>query len=88
MQKQYIRFKIKALPKDFTVEEIVDLPFARRGDFCVYRLEKSGWNTVGILLKLAKELKIPYKNFSYGGKKDRHAFTIHYVTIRKLTLAK
>jgi tRNA pseudouridine13 synthase len=83
MQKQYIRFKIKALPKDFTVEEIVDLPFARRGDFCVYRLEKSGWNTVGILLKLAKELKIPYKNFSYGGKKDRHAFTIQYVTIKK-----
>lgn len=77
-----MKIKIKSKPEDFIVEEIADLPFKRKGNFGVYLLEKKGWNTVGLLFELSKKLKIPFSNFSYGGKKDRHASTSQYISIK------
>ncbi|MCM8812898.1 MAG: tRNA pseudouridine(13) synthase TruD, partial [Candidatus Omnitrophica bacterium] len=73
---------IKATPDDFFVEEQADLPLRERGDFTVYRLEKRGWNTVDALRDAARRLKISARACAYGGKKDRQAHTIQYVTIR------
>jgi len=74
--------KLKVIPEDFIVEEIASLPFKYKGIFSVFSLMKKGWNTGGLLLKLSRELKIPSQNFSYGGKKDRHAKTFQYITIK------
>ena len=77
-----MKFKIKFKPDDFVVEEIASLPLFKKGKFCVYLLEKSGWNTVGVLLRVSEELKIPFKYFSYGGKKDRHSLASQYIAIK------
>ncbi|MEW6089186.1 MAG: tRNA pseudouridine(13) synthase TruD [bacterium] len=74
--------KLKVKPEDFTVEELASLPFKDSGQYSVFRLTKKGWNTVELLRKISRDLKIPYKNFSYGGRKDRHALTSQYITIK------
>ena len=73
--------KIKVKPEDFVVEEVADLPFQKDGDFCVYLLQKRGWNTVDVLKNLSKKLNLPSSDFSYGGKKDKYALTSQYITI-------
>lgn len=74
--------KIKVKPEDFIVEEKADLKFYKGGDHKVYLLTKKGFNTADLLLILAKRLNIPHSNFSYGGKKDRHALTTQHITIK------
>lgn len=73
--------KIKVKPEDFVVEEIADISLTQAGDFCVYRLQKRGWNTVDVLKNLSKKLNLPSSDFSYGGKKDKYALTSQYITI-------
>lgn len=77
-----IELKIKVKPEDFVVEELAALPFKDNGAFSVFRLTKRGWNTVDLLSRLSWELNIPYKNISYGGKKDRYALTSQYIAIK------
>ncbi len=77
-----MKIKIKCKPEDFIVEEIANLPLKPKGGFPVYLIKKEGWNTVGLLLELSKKLKIPFVNFSYGGKKDRYGLTRQYITIK------
>lgn len=77
-----ITYKIKVRPEDFQVTEIVDLAPAERGTYRLYRLTKAGWNTVDLLRRLARRFGLPYEAFSYGGRKDRHALTTQYITIR------
>src|SRR3989337_3521082 len=74
--------KIKVKPEDFIVEEDVDLKLHKGGDYKVYLLTKRGFNTVDLLLRLSKKLGIRFSNFSYGGKKDRHALTTQHITIK------
>jgi len=73
--------KVKVKPEDFIVEEVADISLTQTGDFCVYRLQKRGWNTVDVLKNLSKKLNLPSSDFSYGGKKDKYALTSQYITI-------
>jgi len=77
-----IAYKIKVAPEDFQVAEIADLALSERGRYRVYRLTKAGWNTTDLLRRLARRFGLPYDAFSYGGRKDRHALTTQYITIR------
>ncbi len=72
---------LKAIPEDFKVEEIVSARWDNAGPYSVYLLEKRGWNTVDALREISKKLNIPSRFFSYGGKKDRHAFTRQFITV-------
>jgi tRNA pseudouridine13 synthase len=74
--------KIKVKPEDFVVEEVARLPLKSKGPYRVYLLEKKNWNTVDLLLRLAREHGLPFRLFAYGGLKDRHAHTFQYVTVR------
>ncbi len=73
--------KIKVKGEDFIVEERINLPFKKGGKFKIYLLEKKGYNTVDALLKISKFFNIPYKYFSYAGKKDRYGLTRQYISI-------
>jgi tRNA pseudouridine13 synthase len=73
---------IKAIPEDFIVEEIADLPLVEKGEFRVYQLSKRNWTTPDIVRFLAKLLSISPKAIAYGGKKDKHGITSQYITIR------
>ncbi|MGB9661163.1 MAG: tRNA pseudouridine(13) synthase TruD [Moorellaceae bacterium] len=74
--------KIKVTPEDFVVRELARLPLREKGPYRLYLLEKKGWNTVDLLMRLAREHGLPYRLFAYGGKKDRHAHTFQYITVR------
>ncbi|HEX8948118.1 MAG TPA: tRNA pseudouridine(13) synthase TruD, partial [Dissulfurispiraceae bacterium] len=65
------------------MDEIAEVAPVKKGEFALFLLEKRGWNTVDLLRRLSRELGIPFSDFSYGGRKDRHALTRQYVNIRK-----
>jgi tRNA pseudouridine13 synthase len=73
--------KLKQLPDDFQVEEVPEVQPGPDGAFAFYRLEKRGWTTPDALAALRRRWKIDGRRLSYGGLKDRHAWTIQYLTI-------
>ena len=75
--------KIKVKPEDFGVDEIADIPYDKNGDFGVFFLKKSGWNTVDVLQRLSKRIKAPFSEFSYGGRKDKYALTTQYISVAR-----
>jgi tRNA pseudouridine13 synthase len=77
-----MKLKIKVIPEDFIVEEIARLPLVRNGEHGVYLLRKRNWNTVELLQEISRSLRIPFRNFSYGGRKDRHGLTTQYISIK------
>lgn len=74
--------KIKVIPEDFVVRELARLPIREKGPYRLYLFEKKGWNTIDLLIRLAKDHRLPYRLFAYGGLKDRHAHTFQYVTVK------
>jgi tRNA pseudouridine13 synthase len=76
-----MKIKIKVRPEDFVVEEIAALPLTGKGPHGAYLLRKNGWNTVELLRRLSRQLRIPFTRFSYGGKKDRYALTCQHIGI-------
>lgn len=73
--------KLRQLNSDFTVTELNDIAIERSGDYTVYELKKTGWNTLDALKSFSMELKISLRNFSHAGLKDRHAETTQLITI-------
>ena len=51
------------------------------GTFAFYRLEKRGWSTPDALAAVRRRWQIEPRRLSYGGLKDRHAWTTQYLTI-------
>ncbi|HHV75649.1 MAG TPA: tRNA pseudouridine(13) synthase TruD [Thermoanaerobacterium sp.] len=74
--------KLKVTPGDFVVRELARLPLREKGPYRLYLLEKKGWNTIDLLLRIARVHGLPYGLFAYGGLKDRHAHTFQYVTVK------
>lgn len=77
-----MKLKIKSQPEDFVVEEIASLPLTKGGEYHIYTLEKKGWNTLDALHAIAKTHHIHPRDISYGGRKDRHAWTRQYIAIK------
>jgi tRNA pseudouridine13 synthase len=73
--------KLKQLPDDFFVEEATAVVPAGKGPFALYRLEKRAWSTPDALAALRRRWRVEPRRISYGGLKDRHAWTIQYLTI-------
>jgi tRNA pseudouridine13 synthase len=69
------------LPEDFTVEEILDAPILKKGNFGLYQLQKTNENTIDCIKKIADELHVSFSSISYGGRKDRHSLSQQYITI-------
>ncbi len=73
---------IKVRPEDFVVEEKSDLPLGGGGEYRVYELTKSDWNTLDLIHFLSRFTALPISQFSYGGKKDKHGLTRQFIAIR------
>ncbi|MBW9220570.1 tRNA pseudouridine(13) synthase TruD [Methanothermococcus sp. SCGC AD-155-N22] len=74
--------KIRQLPEDFIVEEILDENVLDEGDaFNLYLLKKINMENLRTLSYISKKFKIPLKEIGYCGLKDRHAITIQHITI-------
>jgi len=73
---------IKANPEDFVVIE--DLGFGPDGDgeHLLLRILKNGCNTRFVADALAKYLKVPAREVSFAGQKDKHAVTEQWFCVR------
>jgi tRNA pseudouridine13 synthase len=73
---------IKASPEDFVVIE--DLGFGPDGDGeqLLLRILKNGCNTRFVADALAKYLKVPAREVSFAGQKDKHAVTEQWFCVR------
>lgn len=66
---------IKARPEDFEVKEDLGYRPDGEGEHVLVRIRKTGANTRFVAEALAKFMKIPARDLSYAGMKDRHAVT-------------
>lgn len=77
-----MQYKVKVRPEDFYVRELASISFSNKGVYGVFRLRKVHWNTVDVIKKISKTYSIPLSHISYGGKKDKHALTEQFITIK------
>ena len=79
--------KLRQIPEDFIVEEILDNDIdgiksnTDKGSFNLYILKKTNIENLKALSYVSKEFNIPLKDIGYCGLKDRHAITTQYITI-------
>lgn len=77
--------KVKASPEDFRVEEESAVVISDRpGQYAVYRLDKTSWDTFDLLDLLARRLGVRREDITVAGIKDRHGSTSQLVAIRGL----
>ena len=77
-------FKIKEKPQDFFVKEIIDIPLKEEGEYAYFKLKKVDRNTIDIVRELAQKFKLPVKNITFAGLKDKNAVTEQYLAIEGL----
>ncbi len=73
--------KLKCIPEDFQVDEVIDLPKAA-GPFCVYRMTKWSTGTLEAVDEIMHRWNLPREAVSFAGLKDKHARTTQFLTIR------
>src|SRR3990172_2592466 len=74
--------KIKSRPQDFVVEELLDLPeFSDKGNYFIYKLEKTGISTLEVVTHLVRKYGIHDKKINFAGLKDKYALTSQYLSI-------
>jgi len=77
-------FRIKEKPQDFFVKELIDVPLSDSGEYAYYRLKKVDRNTIDVVRELADRFKVPVKNITFAGLKDKNAVTEQYLAIKGL----
>ena len=71
---------IKQKPGDFVVEEVINLD-KKPGDYHYFKLTKKNRNTLDVIKEIAR--KVPRKDISFAGTKDKIAITTQYLSIYK-----
>lgn len=73
---------IRQRPEDFMVTEIPAFLPEGEGEHLFLRIRKTGENTDWVAKQLAKFCQVPVKDVGYAGKKDRHAITEQWFSVR------
>jgi tRNA pseudouridine13 synthase len=73
--------KLRRLPEDFRVDELLTAEPGDRGRFVLYRLTKRGMGTLEAVEAIRRRWNLSASQIAYGGLKDRHALTVQYLTI-------
>jgi tRNA pseudouridine13 synthase len=73
-----LRIKVRA--EDFRVEERIKVGHTK-DDCIVFTLEKTNWDTIGVIKVMARKLHISQKRIGYAGLKDKRAVTKQKVSI-------
>ncbi len=74
-----IKFKIE----DFKVEEVLSERPSKEGRYRVYILRKRGLETEEVVKRVSKISRVPLREISYGGRKDKNAETLQYISVPK-----
>lgn len=75
-------YKIKQIPDDFYVKELIKLNL-NQGNYAYFLLKKKNLTTLETLNLISEKVGINIKNIGYAGNKDKHAVTEQYVSIYK-----
>ena len=75
--------KIKSSPEKFKVVELLKEKPQKEGPYNLYKLTKRGLETLPLIKKLSKESGVPLRVVSYGGLKDKNAYTVQFLTTPK-----
>jgi tRNA pseudouridine13 synthase len=73
---------IKLTPEDFVVEEMLGFVPSGEGEHVFLRIEKRRENTDYLARRLARFARVPVRNVSYAGLKDRHGRTIQWFSVQ------
>ncbi|MEM2954694.1 MAG: tRNA pseudouridine(13) synthase TruD [Candidatus Nanoarchaeia archaeon] len=76
--------KIKQIPEDFLVEEIINIPIEKNGNQSYFWLIKKNWTTEGAISEISKRSKIKYRRFKFAGSKDKKAVTKQAISVFKI----
>lgn len=73
--------KIRMVPEDFIVEEILSFTPSGSGEHSFLQIQKRGENTEYIARQLAQFAKVRQRDIGYAGLKDRHALTTQWFSV-------
>lgn len=71
---------IKAQPSDFIVEELLGFEPTGDGEHVFIQIEKTGLNTADVCKQISKTLKLPIRQITYSGLKDKNATTRQWLS--------
>jgi tRNA pseudouridine13 synthase len=76
--------RIKLLPRDFRVEERIELPAKQGGPtpYAYYRVEKEGVSTLAVRNSMAARLRVSPRDLVFPALKDKGAITVQYASVR------
>jgi tRNA pseudouridine13 synthase len=73
-------YRIKQIPEDFVVREMLDPPLGQ-GRFAYYRLLKRGWTTQAAVDQAARAFRKRPRFINFSGNKDKNALTEQYISV-------
>ena len=81
-------YKIKQLPEDFVVKELIKLNLDKDGNYTYFWLKKKNWSTLSAIQALSRALNKDFKLFGYAGNKDKQAVTEQLLSAKYLDKSK
>jgi len=75
--------RLKQIPEDFRVRELLDWPENPSGAYVVHRLQKEKLSTPEALSILVRDAHVDRSAIAYAGLKDRQAVTEQFLTIER-----
>lgn len=70
--------KLKSVPEDFVVRELLEVPLVDKGKYAVFVLKKRDLTTFEAVKRVARALRVRIKDVGFAGLKDRVAVTEQY----------
>lgn len=75
--------RLKTIPEDFRVRELLEWDEVPDGNFVVHKLQKEKLSTPEALTILARDAGVERSSIAYAGLKDRQAVTEQFLTIER-----
>lgn len=74
--------RIKAVPEDFVVEEILSSSLQERGPYAVFRVKKRNLTTLELQAEMARRLRLPLSAIAFPALKDKVALATQHASVR------
>ncbi|MBD3263152.1 tRNA pseudouridine(13) synthase TruD [Candidatus Woesearchaeota archaeon] len=76
---------VKQIPKDFYVEELINIKPKAQGDYTYFWLIKKNWTTMRAVQQISKACRASKRRFKFAGTKDKFAITTQAVSAFKIS---
>lgn len=74
--------RVKTVPEDFQVEELLALSPEPQGPFAIFRVEKRNVTTLAVQEELAARWGVPQKSIRFPALKDKVALSVQYCAVK------